>query len=113
MSAPTRDIVLFPRFTTLYGPHDYRTLPQNVSDAESSEIHVWRGPAQGTFALALEGSLDQQNWVEIDSQDPGEDTEITLTFQVLFPWLRAVAKLGGTGSSVTFWATGWVVTRLR
>jgi len=92
-------VVLLGRYTTLTGSITFRTLPINAVPYDSFELVAWRGdmPTDATFQVAIEGSMDQETWVEITSGDPGSDQELGLEGDLTMSWLRATVTLATTG----------------
>ena len=75
----TRQLVLFPRFTTLSHNDSFTTLPYNVKDFDYVDAYAWRGPvvAGVTFAIKIQESLDRENWSLLAGGDPGAYAEAT------------------------------------
>ena len=107
-------IVFLPRFTTLIGEEEFKTLPLDVSRCGTVQFQIWQKGVHGsggTFRVSLEESLDTHTWVlgaaspEIYVIEANETRMFSHTFRLR--WFRLNVNLLGTSSPmVTCWAEG-------
>jgi hypothetical protein len=112
-------LVLFPRYTALYGALPFYSAPVNVKGFARALISAWRGTGLGgtpaTVAFELQQSADLGLWHAIGSTftptNPGED--VAVAKDLLFEWVRLKATVSGTApyEGATVWAVGAFVPR--
>lgn len=114
-------IILFPRYTTLAGAGDFRTLPINISGYESGDVMIWIGTivgptSGGGVTGTFEESTDQVHWTECDGTSPalvsGQEVQFLPNFTK--PWMRltmSVALGVGNDPVVSSYAVGYLQRR--
>ena len=118
MAAVTVPIILLGRYSTFTGEGTFTTFPVNVMAYQSMELTVWRGeiPANTSFQLKVETSMDRVTWDVAALNDPGQDQEQTIPIDIEAAWLRGKVTLAKTGSEwpeVTCYAVGALVSRAK
>jgi hypothetical protein len=114
MKEPVLRIVLFPRYTALYGDEIY-TAPINVKEFAKAVVTAWVGtgigstPASG--GVAVEQSADLEHWHQVGSDLSPDNAEESATFEFDLEWVRFKAMVSGTNPGVTLWAVGAFIPR--
>ena len=109
-------IVLFPRYTAVYGTVTLFTPPINVRAFEKAIITAWRGEGIGStpadVGFHMEQSADLGIWNAGPSFSPasagGEEIQET-AFSL--EWARLGATVSGASPGTTVWAVGVFVLR--
>ena len=118
-------LVMIPRFTTYVGAgaSPYVSVPLDVSEYESANLTVWRGPLIGeagaTLALKFQDSDDADVWSNASTPITTADASSVVVLTLRRRWLRASLELAADVSdpqhavALTCWAIGNLVRRER
>lgn len=114
--ARTASVVLIPRYTTFAGDTTFHTLPIDVVEYDGAELTAWRGgmPSGCTCEVSVEGSVDGEEWTEIQSAILTDNVEHPIDIDLDRPLLRAVVSLAGTVSDLavtTMYLVGTLIRR--
>ena len=121
MSSVTDRIILFPRFTTLFGEETFDTQGMNVAAYESGDIAVWLGPVlpPGVVTATFQESTDQSVWTTCSGTSvtiltPQSEQLFSPSFSKAWMRLRVVLSTSrGDSPTATLWAVGTLDKRRR
>lgn len=111
-------VVLYPRFTTLYGTLALEGYPIDVSAYEAIHLNTWTTPVGGggvaSLTLHFFESLDRVEWEPIPGTAPLSPTpgvETPKQIKLGNRWFRVSVVMTGADPIATLWLEGFLIRR--
>ena len=111
-------IVIYPRFTTLFGGLPLESYAIDVSSYEAITLNWWTTPLGGTGVLScsmtFSESIDRITWQPFSGVSPWvpiPGNEVSQYLKFSSRWFRVTLTMVGTNPLLTTWLEGMLIKR--
>ncbi|MGE0190459.1 MAG: hypothetical protein AB7T63_00310 [Planctomycetota bacterium] len=111
-------VVIYPRFTTLFGTLALASYPIDVSPYEAITLNWWTtalgGTGGPTCSMTFFESIDRISWEPFSGVSPlvpVAGTEVSQYLKFTSRWFRATITMVGTNPVMTTWLEGMLMKR--